>query len=266
MRALVFILLLAAAVLAQMPRPAGFVNDFAGVINDSSEYSITAALDSLEKDTGAEIAVVTVDALPQDETMQSYANRLLNEWGVGKKGEDNGLLILVAVQERRIQVETGYGLEGILPDGRVGRILDDHIDELSTGDYSVGLEGIVNDIADVVRNEYVPGAKPQQSFAVQVLPYVIISFVVLLIIGAIAYTKFAGKCPKCRSRLRKETVSRTSKEMKIKIYCLQCGYVKYVTKKTRYGMIIAGSGGGRGGGFGGFGGGGSGGGGAGRGF
>ena len=148
MRSYIFILLLTFTALAQIPKPGGFVNDFANIIDDSSEYLISLEIDKLEKEKGAEIAIVTINSQPSGESVQTYANKLLNEWGIGKRGEDNGLLILISTEERRIHVETGYGLEGILPDGRIGRILDGHVEELSAGNYGVALEGIVNEISE----------------------------------------------------------------------------------------------------------------------
>ncbi len=266
MRACIFILLIVSAVFAQIPKPIGFVNDFANVIDDSNEYVIALTLESLEKDKGVEIAIATISTLPVGETVQTYANKLLNEWGVGKRGEDNGLLILISVQERRIQVETGYGLEGILPDGRIGRILDNHIDQLSAGNYGTAIEGIAGEFSGIIRNEYVAGAR-QKSFVVEIFPYIVFGFIVFLIIVALAYNYFGNRCPKCRAKLKKQTVSETKTQTKIKIYCLQCGYHKYITQAAGAAAMGMGArGGGRSGGGGGFGGGRSGGGGAGRGF
>lgn len=262
MRAAIFIFLLVSVAFGQIPKPAGFVNDFAGIIDDSSELALNNELSELEKHTSVEIAIVTIDSLPPDETIQSYANKLLNEWGIGKQGEDNGLLILIAVQERRIQVETGYGLEGTLPDGRIGRILDAHLEELSSGNYGTALEGIVSDFSEIIRSEYVAGAA-QKSFVVEIFPYIVISSILFVIIIAVIYNRFGNRCPKCKAKLHKKDVSTT----KIKIYCLQCGWHKYVTHAAGAAVMGMGARGGRGAsGGGGFGGGRSGGGGAGRGF
>ena len=100
------------------------VNDFAGVIDSDN----TAKMESLSREilekTGAAIVVVTLPALGPAEEINLYASGLYQAWGIGKKGEDRGVLILLAVKERKIRVETGYGVEGVLTDGRVGEILD----------------------------------------------------------------------------------------------------------------------------------------------
>ncbi len=132
-----FILLLAPFQIGaqQFPQPIGYVNDFANVIADDVAQQITAICQELEQKTGAEIAVVTMSTIG-DEDYFDYANRLFEAWGIGKRGQDNGVLIFNAIQERKIKIEVGYGLEGILPDGLTGQILDEYaIPNLRNGDY-----------------------------------------------------------------------------------------------------------------------------------
>lgn len=115
-----------------------WVSDMAGVIDDNTEAQLNAYIDDLEKKTSAEIAVVTVKKCEDffgsgaaryktDINVKDFATKLFNAWGIGKKGQDNGVLVLVSVGQRRIEIETGYGVEGILPDGKVGAILDKHV-------------------------------------------------------------------------------------------------------------------------------------------
>ncbi len=104
-----------------IPQPRGWVNDFAGVISPQELEKLDSLIQGLEGETGAEIAVVTVKSIaPYDE--KEYARLLFDNWQPGKKGKDNGLLVLLAVQDKRWRIETGYGLEGILPDGLCGEI------------------------------------------------------------------------------------------------------------------------------------------------
>ena len=91
----------------------------------------------LEK-TGTTVVVATVETIG-DNTPSDYANRLYQVWGIGKKGEDKGVLIFLAVKERQVRIETGYGVEGILPDGLAGEILDRYaIPYFKQGDYGRG--------------------------------------------------------------------------------------------------------------------------------
>jgi uncharacterized protein len=133
MRSLVWGALLAAfAVVAQaapepaIPLPQGFVTDRAGVISPGVEERLTRLLEELRQKTGAEIAVVTVDTTaPLDDF--GYALRIADAWKPGRKKEDTGIVFLVAVRDRKIRILTGYGVEGILPDGLVGEIEDREI-------------------------------------------------------------------------------------------------------------------------------------------
>ncbi len=107
-------------------QPRGFVNDFAGVLSDSRQRQLEMRLREVEQKTGAEVAVVSVADLQGGE-LEDFAVRLFERWGIGKKGEDNGLLLLIVTEPRRARLEVGYGLEPAIPDARAGRILDESV-------------------------------------------------------------------------------------------------------------------------------------------
>lgn len=110
----------------KFPKPDGYVNDFADVIPSDTEREIKSLLRRVEKETTAEIAVVSVKrCAPMDSF--TYRQELFQEWGIGKKGKDNGLLLLLCLSERRIEIEVGYGLEEIITDGVAGEILDKYV-------------------------------------------------------------------------------------------------------------------------------------------
>ena len=110
----------------RIPAPEGFVTDRAGVIPPATRGRLTALLEELKQKTGAEIAVVIVPTTaPLDDF--TYAMRIADAWKPGRKREDTGIVFLVAVQDRKLRILTGYGLEGILPDGLVGEIEDREI-------------------------------------------------------------------------------------------------------------------------------------------
>jgi len=142
-----FLLLLCAAVFIVLIAGAGFavenypsargtaVNDFANVIDQANAAKMESLAHEILQKTGAAIVVATLPELGQTEEITLYANGLYKAWGIGKKGEDKGVLILLAVKERKIRIETGYGVEGILPDGLVGEILDQYVvPHLKTGE------------------------------------------------------------------------------------------------------------------------------------
>lgn len=121
------------------PKPQGHVNDFAGVMASDTRRTLENTLRDLAAQTGAEIAVVTLPSL-NDEPIENVAVDLFKEWGIGKKGSDNGLLFLIAPTDHKVRIETGYGLEPILPDAATGRVLDTYvIPEFKKGDVNAGI-------------------------------------------------------------------------------------------------------------------------------
>ncbi|MBN2126659.1 MAG: TPM domain-containing protein [Deltaproteobacteria bacterium] len=99
------------------------MNDFADVIAQDMEQKIAAVTSELLQKTEVPVVVVTMPDIGGAE-YNDYANRLYAAWGIGKKGVDKGVLVFVAVKERKMRIETGYGVEGILPDGLAGEIRD----------------------------------------------------------------------------------------------------------------------------------------------
>lgn len=99
-----------------------WVSDRVGVMNAATKQQINSLIDELERKTTAEIAVVTIYRT-DGRSPKEFATTLFNRWGIGKKGKDNGVLVLLVMETRRIEVETGYGIEGVLTDGKVGEIL-----------------------------------------------------------------------------------------------------------------------------------------------
>lgn len=121
------------------PRDAA-VNDFANVIDAENAAKMEALAREVLQKTGTAVVVATVPTIGENEDYNMYANGLYKAWGIGKKGEDKGVLIFLTVKERKIRIETGYGVEGILPDGRVGEILDKYVVPfLKEGNYGKGL-------------------------------------------------------------------------------------------------------------------------------
>ena len=136
--AAIFIALMASAVFAAEKYPAhrGAVNDFANVIDEDNAAKMEALAREVLQKTGTAVVVVTVPTIGEGEETSLYVNGLYKAWGIGKKGEDKGVLIFLTVKERKIRIETGYGVEGILPDGLVGEIRDTYLKpQLQAGNY-----------------------------------------------------------------------------------------------------------------------------------
>ena len=103
-------------------KPQGYISDFAGVIDSGSRQQLETYCATVERSTGAQMALVTIASL-QGEPLEDVANTIFRAWGVGKKGTNEGILLLLSIQDRRSRLEVGYGLEPILPDGLSGSVL-----------------------------------------------------------------------------------------------------------------------------------------------
>lgn len=109
-----------------LPSPAGPVTDLVGVLGHGDRERLEAIVGQVRRQSGAEFAVLVVPSTAP-ESIEEYSIAIFDRWGIGQRGQDNGLLLLVAVQDRRMRITTGYGLEPVLPDGKVGEIRDREI-------------------------------------------------------------------------------------------------------------------------------------------
>jgi uncharacterized protein len=140
----------AAAASAQQPelKPAGFINDFAGVLSQQMELKLESLALEVEQKTGAEVAVAVVRSL-DGETVETYANQLAERWGVGDE-DDRGALLLLSIDGRQLRLEVGYGLEPLIPDGRAGQILDGMTPLLRQGDYDNAIARGLAETAQII--------------------------------------------------------------------------------------------------------------------
>jgi len=119
-------------------KPSGYVNDFAGGMDANGKRALEDYCARVERATGAQLAFVTVKTL-EEEPIEDVANRLFREWAIGKRGKDEGLLVLLAVDDRKNRAEVGYGLEPIISDGAAGGVLRGLRPLLRQNDYSGAL-------------------------------------------------------------------------------------------------------------------------------
>jgi uncharacterized protein len=130
----------------------GYVNDFAGVLDPATVEELTRLCTEVDQKAKAQIAVVTIKSLEGD-AVQDFANRLFQKWGVGYKGTDRGVMVLLAVGDHKYWTEVGYGLEPILPDGRVGGFGRDMVPLLRQGNYNGAVWQMVNQVAEVIAQD-----------------------------------------------------------------------------------------------------------------
>lgn len=175
-----------------LPQPTDYVSDYAHVLSPEA----TARLDSLcaqldHSAANAQVAVVTIHSLDGDDPAD-YADELETKWKMGRKGSDRGVLVLLAVDDHKYRIEVGYGLEGILPDGKVGDIGRSMVPDLRANDYDGAMTLAVGQIAQVIADDAhvtLNGNEPAQDVAqpVQehspVLAKLILLIVVLVFFG-----------------------------------------------------------------------------------
>jgi hypothetical protein len=148
---IVSIAIAAAEPLGSIPNPrtrdGTWVTDVPRALDAATVTQLNAMIDELERTTGAELAVVVVASL-DGQSVEEFAEKLFKLWGIGKAGKDNGLLLLWSKGDRRVRIEVGYGLEGTIPDGKAGAILDTYvIPKFKAGQFD---EGIIAGVAAVV--------------------------------------------------------------------------------------------------------------------
>jgi len=152
--AAVFLLLPMTAVALDVPKATGYVTDLAHMLNPSTRLKLEHFLEGFEKSDSTQIAVLTIPSL-EGESLEEYSIKVAESWGIGQKGKDNGALLLIAKDDRKVRIEVGYGLEGRLTDLLTGRIIRNEITpRFKAGDFDGGVIAGVAAMAEAVRGEY----------------------------------------------------------------------------------------------------------------
>ena len=146
----------------EVPALKGRVNDYANMISPAAEQQIEQVLASLERSDSTQIVVLTVDSLEGD-ALEPFSIRVAEKWKIGQKGFDNGAILLVSKQDRKIRIEVGYGLEATLTDLVSGRIIDNIITpNFKQGNFDRGFIDAVNAMAGVVKGEFTADDIPKR--------------------------------------------------------------------------------------------------------
>jgi uncharacterized protein len=156
--AFVFLLLapvswLRAETIKNLPAPTAYVNDFAGVLDPATKQEVEDLCIAVDRQAHAQIAVVTIKTLDNDQPIEEAATELEEKWKVGTKGTDRGVLMLLVINPTRGRIEVGYGLEGILNDAKVGDVGRAMAPYSQQGDYNRAIPLGVNQIAQVIATD-----------------------------------------------------------------------------------------------------------------
>ena len=202
--------------LTSIPNPRGrdgtWVTDMPGMLRADTIAQLNSTISEFERTSGGEMAVVVIASL-DGLSIEEAAVKLFNLWGIGKKSKDNGLLLLWSTGDRRVRVEVGYGLEGVLPDGKTGAILDAYvIPKFKSGEFDEGVLAGVAALLSAARNESVELPSPgSESYDEDGAPG--IGTLLLGLLGAIpaalgsifGFRKLrrhrSRRCPACQARM-----------------------------------------------------------------
>lgn len=236
-----------------------YVCNPAGILSASACDEIDRMLYALEQQTGIETVVAVVPSIGNEDCFD-FSHRLLNEWGVGKQGKNNGLVILLVTDQRCIQFYTGYGLEGDLPDAICKRIQTrDMIPYLKDGNWDAGMVAGVRAVCARLDGSMVNDSDEDGGDSPTGLILAVVGFFAIAIAAGILKTRAASKCPQCgQHKLQRSNSVLVSRHNGVRTEdvtytCRNCGH-KVVRRQQSYDENYWGGGGGGpvifGGGFG----------------
>jgi uncharacterized protein len=152
----VFALVLCRTMAAEIPpKPTRYFNDYAGLVRPETAQRLNQQLADFERQTSNQILVVIYPSLPGDSTVEDFAQDAFRAWKPGQPSRNNGAILFMFVKDRKLRIQTGYGLEGALPDAICKRIISDQIaPRFQIGDFDGGLTAGVNAMIAATRGEY----------------------------------------------------------------------------------------------------------------
>lgn len=173
-----------------------YVSNPDGIITSNTVSEINILLDSLEKNTGTEVAVVLLNSIGLED-INIFATELFKHWGIGKAQQNNGVLILFVLDQKKIRFETGYGIEGVLPDAISKRIqMQNMIPYFRNGDYDLGILEGTKKVVSVIRNEpFDTQTQPAVNWR-EVIPYALAAY---LLLGLLAILWIQNRIQKIRT-------------------------------------------------------------------
>jgi uncharacterized protein len=137
------------------PAPPYYFNDYAHVVSSHTASQLNQSLEAFERSTSDQVVVAVYPKMQSDSSIEDYTVRVARAWRVGQKSRNNGAVLFVFIQDHKMFLQVGYGLEGVLPDALAKRIIDEQITpRFRTGDYDGGLSAGVQAIMAAVKGEY----------------------------------------------------------------------------------------------------------------
>ena len=177
-----------------VPPLRGRVNDYANVMRQDQARTLESRLAQFEQETGHQVVVLTIPTL-DGEDIEGFSIRVAENWKIGKKGFDNGVILVVAVKDRRLRLEVGYGLEGVLPDAIAKTIISDYIvPHFRAQDYAGGIVAGIDAVLKVIKNEPLPeSARKKERNQGSELNSIAMFAITLAVFGLMAFASTANR-------------------------------------------------------------------------
>lgn len=182
-----WLLVLPWTALAEVPVPelAARVTDLTNTLSPDQKSTLESRLAAFEREKGSQIAVLLVPST-QPETIEQYGIRVVDTWKLGRKGIDDGILVLMATQDREVRIEVGYGLEGVIPDVTAKRVIEEiMIPRFREGDVAGGLNAGVERLIGLIEGEPLPPPKKQTASGGAFDTYFPMLFVAAIVLGGL---------------------------------------------------------------------------------
>lgn len=167
-------------------KPEGYVNDYAGLLSDSAKTQLTQTLAQFEQETSNQVVVAVFQSL-EGGSLEDFSIHLAEKWKVGQKGRNNGVILLIFKDDRKVRIEVGYGLEGALPDAIASQIIyQEIVPRFKSGNFDEGVIRGVNAILQATKGEY-QALPPRQDSWQKYNPWIYFALVFYLVLPIICY-------------------------------------------------------------------------------
>ena len=174
-----------AAFAQQLPaKPSTLVTDYTNTLSEADRQALERKLDTYDDSTSTQISVLIIKSVGEYD-INDYAQKVGRSWGIGQRGKNNGILILVALGDRKVSIQTGYGVEGAVPDVTTHEIIQNDLKpNFKNGDYYKGLDQATDDLIKYTKGEYKSDKKPQGrgNQGGSILALIVIVIIILVII------------------------------------------------------------------------------------
>lgn len=200
MKKLIFVLFLVLCLASvsfalELPQLDGRVTDKAALLSAQEKAELTNIIKEYEKGTSNQVAIAIIKTLEGD-PLEDYSIRLAEKWKIGSKDNDNGVIILIVKDDRKIRIEVGYGLEGVLPDGLCGAIIRKEIvPAFKAGKYFEGIKSGLGGVIKATKGEYEwDKTKEETSFAASIIPVIVFFVIIGFLIKLFGFHGAAAIC------------------------------------------------------------------------